>query len=107
MGALEAAHIRGYANCKSDESTNGILLNRTIHTLFDRGMILIKPDAANDSTYTVELEPAFLAKQKDNSSKGLVSLYLGLHGNKIEVPNKKGMPARSNFEWKYNKHAQG
>jgi len=39
----EAAHIIPYSECKSYENSNGILLNRCLHKLFDLHMFSINP----------------------------------------------------------------
>ena len=43
LPALEAAHIRPYGEGGVDEVTNGLLLRRDIHGLFDRGYVTVTP----------------------------------------------------------------
>jgi putative restriction endonuclease len=44
LPALEAAHIKPFAENESHEPTNGLLLRRDIHSLFDRGYVTVTPD---------------------------------------------------------------
>jgi putative restriction endonuclease len=41
LPALDAAHIRPYAEHGEHEPSNGLLLRRDIHTLFDRGYVTV------------------------------------------------------------------
>jgi len=44
LPALDAAHIRPFADGGSHEASNGILMRRDIHSLFDLGYVTITPD---------------------------------------------------------------
>jgi putative restriction endonuclease len=44
LPALEAAHIKPFAESESHEPTNGLLLRCDIHSLFDRGYVTVTPD---------------------------------------------------------------
>lgn len=44
LPALEAAHIRPYADGGEHEASNGLLLRRDIHSLFDDGYVTVTPD---------------------------------------------------------------
>ena len=44
LPALEAAHIRPFAEGGEREASNGVLLRRDIHSLFDAGYVTITPD---------------------------------------------------------------
>ncbi|MGQ0675056.1 MAG: HNH endonuclease [Rhodospirillales bacterium] len=44
LPALEAAHIRPFGEGGDHEPTNGLLLRRDIHRLFDRGYVTVTPD---------------------------------------------------------------
>jgi len=44
LPALEAAHIKPFAEGGSHDPTNGLLLRRDIHTLFDMGYVTVAPD---------------------------------------------------------------
>jgi len=43
LPALEAAHIRPFAEGGEHEASNGVLLRRDIHSLFDAGYVTITP----------------------------------------------------------------
>ena len=44
LPALDAAHIRPYGEGGSHEASNGLLLRRDIHSLFDAGYVTVTPD---------------------------------------------------------------
>lgn len=44
LPALEAAHIRAYADGGAHDVRNGLLLRADIHRLFDRGFVTVTPD---------------------------------------------------------------
>jgi putative restriction endonuclease len=44
LPALEAAHIRPYAEGGAHDPANGLLLRRDIHALFDSGYVTVTPD---------------------------------------------------------------
>jgi putative restriction endonuclease len=44
LPALEAAHIKPYAEGGTHEPTNGLLMRRDIHALFDSGYVTVTPD---------------------------------------------------------------
>jgi putative restriction endonuclease len=44
LPALEAAHIKPFAEGGSHDPTNGLLLRRDIHALFDGGYVTVTPD---------------------------------------------------------------
>lgn len=44
LPALEAAHIRPYADGGAHEASNGLLLRRDIHSLFDAGYVTVTPE---------------------------------------------------------------
>jgi putative restriction endonuclease len=44
LPALEAAHIKPFADGGSHNPTNGLLLRRDIHALFDSGYVTVTPD---------------------------------------------------------------
>lgn len=44
LPALDAAHIRPYSEGGSHEASNGLLLRRDIHSLFDAGYVTVTPD---------------------------------------------------------------
>lgn len=44
LPALEAAHIKPYGDGGEHEASNGLLLRRDIHSLFDAGYVTVTPD---------------------------------------------------------------
>jgi len=44
LPALDAAHIRPFADLGQHDPTNGLLLRRDIHSLFDRGYVTVTPE---------------------------------------------------------------
>jgi predicted restriction endonuclease len=78
--ALEAAHIVGYAESGSQHVGNGLLLRADVHTLFDLGLVRIKPE-----TMQVVLDES-LRKTS----------YEELHGRQIRLPkSKQESPAKA------------
>jgi putative restriction endonuclease len=44
LPALDAAHVRPYAEGGVHDVTNGLLLRRDLHSLFDRGYVTVTPE---------------------------------------------------------------
>jgi putative restriction endonuclease len=74
LPALEAAHIRPFAQEGPHEVSNGLLLRSDLHRLFDRGYVTVTPDH--------RLEVSRLLK--DHFSNG--RSYYPLHGEAIALP---------------------
>lgn len=74
--ALEAEHIRPFAEVQPHYVTNGLLLRSDLHRLFDAGYITMTPELR------VEASP----RMRDDFNDG--ENYLRLHGSHIWVPNK-------------------
>jgi putative restriction endonuclease len=74
LPALEAAHIRPYAEGGQHEARNGLLLRRDIHSLFDAGYVTVTPD--------LHFEVSRRIKEEFSNGKH----YYALHGHKIDVP---------------------
>lgn len=74
LPALEAAHIRPYSDGGVHEATNGILLRRDIHSLFDAGYVTVTADLKFEVSGTIR-------EEFDNGKH-----YYELHGRPIEVP---------------------
>ncbi len=74
LPALEAAHIRPYADGGTHEIENGLLLRSDIHRLFDKGYLAVTPDHR------------FLVGKglKDDFSNG--HSYYPLNGKEIRLP---------------------
>ena len=76
VGALlEAAHILPYQGDHTNHVQNGLLLRTDVHTLFDLGLLAIRP-----STYEVVL-----------SHKLVDSEYWHLHGQTITIPTVQSL----------------
>jgi putative restriction endonuclease len=75
LPALEAAHIRPYADGGSHEPQNGILLRRDIHALFDAGYVTVTPE----STFEVSRR---IREEFENGRH-----YYALHGQALELPS--------------------
>lgn len=74
LPALEAAHIRPYADGGEHSPSNGILLRRDIHSLFDQGYVTITPDHRFEVSRRIR-------EEFENGRH-----YYELHGGKVEVP---------------------
>lgn len=74
LPALEAAHIRPYAEGGEHDTRNGLLLRRDVHSLFDSGYV----------TVTADLHFEVSRKIREEFENG--KHYYALHGQKIVVP---------------------
>jgi putative restriction endonuclease len=74
LPALDAAHIRPYAAQGVHEPTNGLLLRRDIHSLFDRGYVTVTP------THHFEVS----GRIRDEFENGRD--YYAMHGRYVQVP---------------------
>jgi putative restriction endonuclease len=77
LPALDAAHIKPYAEGGEHLRSNGILLRKDIHSVFDAGYVTIK----DDLTFSVS------KKVKEVFNNG--EEYLRLHGRRIRPPKEK------------------
>lgn len=88
LPALDAAHIRPFADGGSHEASNGVLMRRDIHSLFDAGYVTITPELH------FEVSPRI----REEFSNG--RQYYALHGQTIAVPdNPRLQPDRSALRW--------
>ena len=78
LPALDAAHIRPFSDGGSHDPSNGVLLRRDIHSLFDLGYVTITPD------YRFEVS----RKIKEEYENG--RHYYALSGAEISVPHELG-----------------
>jgi len=78
LPALEAAHIRPYSDGGEHEASNGLLLRRDIHSLFDSGYVTVTPDLRFQVSRRIREEFA-------NGRH-----YYALHGQRIVVPDNLG-----------------
>lgn len=76
LPALDAAHIRPYSDGGVHEATNGLLLRKDIHGLFDFGYVTVTPD----------LHFEVSGKVREEFENGRE--YYAMHGKQIVVPKK-------------------
>jgi putative restriction endonuclease len=74
LPALEAAHIKPYADGGSHEPTNGLLMRRDIHALFDSGYVTVTP----------ELRFHVSRRIKEEFENGRD--YYRMHGQQVALP---------------------
>ena len=76
LPALDAAHIKPYSKGGVHEATNGLLLRKDIHGLFDFGYVTVTPD----------LHFEVSGKVREEFENGRE--YYAMHGKQIVVPKK-------------------
>jgi putative restriction endonuclease len=74
LPALEAAHIKPYADGGSHEPSNGLLMRRDIHALFDSGYVTVTP----------ELRFHVSRRIKEEFENGRD--YYRMHGQQVALP---------------------
>lgn len=84
LPALEAAHIRPYAEGGVHQASNGLLLRRDLHSLFDGGYVTVTPEHRFEVSRRIK-------EEFDNGRH-----YYALHGQKIDLPRKVGDRPDSN-----------
>jgi putative restriction endonuclease len=85
---LDAAHIRPFADGGSHEASNGILLRRDIHSLFDAGYVTISPE--------MKFEVSRRIKEEFENGRH----YYALHGQAVAKPiDPKRQIDRSSLVW--------
>lgn len=77
LPALEAAHIRPYAEGGEHSASNGILMRRDIHSLFDLGYVTVTPDHHFEVSRRIR-------EEFENGRH-----YYELHGSEISLPTIK------------------
>ncbi len=82
LPALEAAHIRPYAEGGAHEPSNGVLLRRDLHSLFDAGYVTIT------ASLRFEVGPR-IREEFDNGKH-----YYARHVREIDLP--------TNVRWRPN-----
>lgn len=88
LPALEAAHIRPFSDGGEHLPTNGLLLRRDLHSLFDAGYVTVTPE----NTLLVS------NKIRENIENGRD--YYALHGRRLYVPDKAGnRPSADALQW--------
>lgn len=88
LPALDAAHIRPYSDHGEHEPTNGLLLRRDIHSLFDRGYVTVTPNHHFEVNRRI----------RDEFENGRD--YYAMHGTAIRVPNRRELqPDSDALRW--------
>ena len=96
LPALDAAHIRSYADGGRHEAANGLLLRRDIHSLFDSGYVTITPEFRFEVSRRI----------RDEFENGRE--YYELQGTRIALPSdSRQLPDRSALEWHNHKRYLG
>ena len=75
LPALDAAHIQPYSKGGAHEASNGLLLRRDLHSLFDAGYLTITPK--------LNLEVSQRIREEFENGRD----YYALHGHQIDVPD--------------------
>ena len=96
LPALEAGHIKPYSEQGEHIVSNGILLRRDLHALFDKGYITINP--------SMLLEVSSKIKEEFDNGRD----YYKLHGNPIRLPeNPVYRPSQKYLEWHNDNRYKG
>ncbi|MGH6673877.1 MAG: HNH endonuclease [Xanthobacteraceae bacterium] len=92
LPALEVAHIRPYGDGGSHEASNGLLLRRDLHSLFDAGYVTVTPE--------LSFEVSRRIKEEFENGRH----YYALHGQMISVPARpEQRPHADALTW-HNEH---
>lgn len=88
LPALDAAHIKPFVESGQHIVSNGLLLRRDLHALFDKGYITITPSN--------QVEVSRRIKEEFENGRD----YYRLQGIQIRLPNKPSdRPSRDFLEW--------
>jgi putative restriction endonuclease len=88
LPALEAAHIKPYSEEGPHVASNGLLLRRDIHSLFDAGYVTVTPD--------LRFEVSGRIKEEFDNGRH----YYALHGEPIHVPKRpEDQPDKTLLTW--------
>jgi putative restriction endonuclease len=88
LPALDAAHIKPYASGGIHEVSNGILLRRDIHSIFDAGYATIDEDLR------------FVVSDRVRSEFNNGEEYRRLHGQRLALPSTQlQQPDREALRW--------
>lgn len=92
LPALEASHIRPFAQNGPHEIRNGLLLRADLHRLFDKGYVTVTPE------YRLEVSSRLQADYHNGRT------YYPLHGTQLQIPvTSSNWPDREYLEW-HNEH---
>jgi putative restriction endonuclease len=96
LPALDAAHIRPYADGGAHRVSNGVLFRRDIHSLFDLGYVTISPD--------LKFEVSRKIREEYENGRD----YYSLHGTSIRLPDDpKRRPDQLALIWHNEKRFKG
>jgi putative restriction endonuclease len=96
LPALEAAHLKPFADGGEHDPTNGLLFRRDIHALFDSGYVTVTPD----------LRFAVSRKIKEEFENGRD--YYQFHGKPIAGPTSPNWrPDEAALTWHNEKRFLG
>lgn len=88
LPALDAAHLRPYAEGGLHDVTNGLLLRRDLHSLFDRGYVTVTPE--------LRFEVSRRIKEEFDNGRD----YYALHGRAVQPPEDPSRrPERQALMW--------
>jgi len=92
LPALDAAHIRPFAQSGPNDVRNGVVLRADLHRLFDQGYLTITPE------HHLEVSPRLRTDYQNGRS------YYPLHGKAITLPGTlTDQPSPDFLEW-HNTH---
>lgn len=96
LPALEAAHIHSYGSGGEHEVTNGLLLRRDIHSVFDAGYV----------TFDDDFRMVVSDRVRTDFNNG--EEYRRLHGEQLTLPrDPRSRPSVSNLNWHQNERFLG
>jgi putative restriction endonuclease len=96
LPALDAAHIKPYEDSGLHIVSNGILLRRDLHALFDKGYVTI--------TTSLKFEVSRKIKEEFENGRD----YYGLQGRELWLPaNPTNRPSQEYIKWHNEKIYQG
>ncbi|MCY3921419.1 MAG: HNH endonuclease [Chloroflexi bacterium] len=88
LPALEAAHIRPYSDGGRHEVSNGLLLRRDLHRLFDTGYVTVNP--------SLRLEVSQSIREEFTNGRH----YYAMHGSRIYIPDRREeRPSLETLDW--------
>ncbi len=88
LPALDAAHIKPYSESGKHIVSNGILMRRDLHALFDKGYVTITP--------SMKVEVSRRIKEEFENGRD----YYRLQGSTIRLPtDPANIPSRDYLEW--------
>ncbi len=90
MPALDAAHIRPFATGGAHRPSNGLLLRKDIHSLFDAGYVTVTPN--------LQFEVSRRIREEFDNGK----VYYELHNRPIALPEREDWrPDLEALQWHY------